>query len=106
MHAHRHRHTHPHTHTPTHTHTHTHRGERGERENGKERYRKGEKEREREEIDNNEHFFQDAFDFELLKDTLQRLKEGRKVEVPIYNFVSHSRAECYKTFYLCLPVIS
>lgn len=33
----------------------------------------------------------DAFDFELLADTLQRLKEGRKVEVPVYNFVTHSR---------------
>jgi len=28
----------------------------------------------------------DAFDFELLRITLQRLKEGRMVEVPIYNF--------------------
>lgn len=33
----------------------------------------------------------DAFDFELLITTLQRLKEGRMVEVPIYNFVTHSR---------------
>jgi len=33
----------------------------------------------------------DAFDFELLAVTLQRLKEGRKVEVPVYNFVTHSR---------------
>ncbi|CAD1474175.1 unnamed protein product, partial [Heterotrigona itama] len=33
----------------------------------------------------------DAFDFELLKTTLQRLKEGRMVEVPIYNFVTHRR---------------
>lgn len=33
----------------------------------------------------------DAFDFELLKTTLQRLKEGRKADVPIYNFVTHSR---------------
>ena len=33
----------------------------------------------------------DAFDFELLATTLQRLKEGRKVEVPVYNFVTHSR---------------
>ncbi|KAG6797054.1 uridine-cytidine kinase-like 1 [Apis mellifera caucasica] len=33
----------------------------------------------------------DAFDFELLKTTLQRLKEGRMVEVPIYNFVTHCR---------------
>ncbi|XP_062565916.1 uridine-cytidine kinase-like 1 [Armigeres subalbatus] len=33
----------------------------------------------------------DAFDIELMKDVLQRLKEGRKVEVPVYNFVTHSR---------------
>ena len=41
----------------------------------------------------NQHNFDhpDAFDFELLKQTLQRLKEGKKVEVPIYNFVTHRR---------------
>ena len=33
----------------------------------------------------------DAFDFELLIETLQKLKEGKKVEVPIYNFITHSR---------------
>ena len=33
----------------------------------------------------------DAIDFVLLRETLQRLKEGKKVEVPIYNFVSHRR---------------
>ena len=32
-----------------------------------------------------------AFDFELLIETLQRLKEMKKVEVPIYNFVTHRR---------------
>lgn len=26
-----------------------------------------------------------------MTDVLQRLKEGRKVEVPVYNFVTHSR---------------
>lgn len=43
--------------------------------------------------DRNEYNFDhpDAFDFELMFQTLQRLKEGRKVEVPIYNFVTHSR---------------
>ncbi|PBC32978.1 Uridine-cytidine kinase [Apis cerana cerana] len=43
----------------------------------------------------------DAFDFELLKTTLQRLKEGRMVEVPIYNFVTHcreSRTVCKPTY--------
>jgi len=33
----------------------------------------------------------DAFDFELLFKTLQRLKEMKKVEVPIYNFMTHRR---------------
>ena len=33
----------------------------------------------------------DAFDFDLLRETLQRLKEGKSVEVPIYNFTTHSR---------------
>ncbi|KAH0554321.1 uridine-cytidine kinase-like 1 isoform X1 [Cotesia glomerata] len=41
----------------------------------------------------------EAFDFELLKLTLQRLKEGRKVDVPIYNFVTHSRESRTKTMY-------
>jgi len=33
----------------------------------------------------------EAFDFELLTATLQRLKDGKKVEVPIYNFITHAR---------------
>ncbi|KAG8243679.1 Uridine-cytidine kinase-like 1 [Homalodisca vitripennis] len=33
----------------------------------------------------------DSFDFELLIPTLHRLKKGKKVDVPIYNFVTHSR---------------
>lgn len=33
----------------------------------------------------------DAFDFDLLGTTLQRLKEGKNVEVPIYNFATHRR---------------
>lgn len=41
----------------------------------------------------NEHNFDhpDAFDFQLLIDTLKRLKEGKQVEVPVYNFVTHRR---------------
>ncbi|XP_050301159.1 uridine-cytidine kinase-like 1 isoform X1 [Anthonomus grandis grandis] len=41
----------------------------------------------------------DAFDWELLSITLQKLKEGRKVEVPIYNFMTHSRENRTKTMY-------
>eukprot|EP00093_Oithona_nana_P012810 12810.XXX_765161_766943_1 [CDS] Oithona nana genome sequencing. len=33
----------------------------------------------------------DAFDFALLIKTLKRLKAGKRVEVPIYNFVTHRR---------------
>ncbi len=33
----------------------------------------------------------DAFDHDLLLDTLQKLKEGKNVEVPIYDFKTHSR---------------
>merc|ERR1719320_1088801 len=33
----------------------------------------------------------DAFDFELLFETLQRLKEMKKVDLPIYNFMTHRR---------------
>ena len=42
---------------------------------------------------NNEYNFDhpDAFDFDLLIETLRKLKEGKRVEIPIYNFVTHSR---------------
>ena len=33
----------------------------------------------------------EAFDFDLLEKTIQRLKEMKKVDVPIYNFVTHRR---------------
>lgn len=33
----------------------------------------------------------DAFDIELMIDVLRKLKDGKKVEVPVYNFCSHSR---------------
>lgn len=41
----------------------------------------------------------DAFDFELMLDVLKKLKEGRKVEVPVYNFVTHARESVTKTMY-------
>jgi uridine kinase len=41
----------------------------------------------------------DAFDFDLLIETLGRLKEGKSVEVPIYNFTTHSREKVKKTVY-------
>ncbi|KAI2800933.1 hypothetical protein RDWZM_003984 [Blomia tropicalis] len=50
---------------------------------------------------NNEYNFDhpDAFDFDLLIETLRKLKEGKRVEVPIYNFVTHSREKFTKTMY-------
>ncbi len=33
----------------------------------------------------------DAFDYDLLIETLKRLKEGKSVDIPIYNFVHHRR---------------
>ncbi|XP_077290179.1 uridine-cytidine kinase-like lethal (2) k01209 [Arctopsyche grandis] len=41
----------------------------------------------------------DAFDMDLLVTVLQRLKEGKKVEVPIYNYVTHARESRTKTMY-------
>lgn len=39
----------------------------------------------------------EAFDLDLLVDTLQKLKEGKHVEIPIYDFGTHARAK-YKVF--------
>lgn len=33
----------------------------------------------------------DAFDFDLIVSTLKKLKQGKSVQVPIYDFTSHSR---------------
>lgn len=41
----------------------------------------------------------DAFDIDLMIDVLRKLKEGRKVDVPIYNFVTHQRESTTKTMY-------
>ena len=39
-----------------------------------------------------------AFDLDLLVETLQKLKEGRHVEIPVYDFSTHARAK-YKVTY-------
>lgn len=41
----------------------------------------------------------DAFDIDLMVDVLRKLKEGRKADVPIYNFVTHQREAATKTMY-------
>ncbi|KAL0164927.1 hypothetical protein M9458_040680, partial [Cirrhinus mrigala] len=33
----------------------------------------------------------DAFDFELLVTVLRKLKKGKSIKVPVYDFTSHSR---------------
>ncbi|CAD5110994.1 DgyrCDS345 [Dimorphilus gyrociliatus] len=50
---------------------------------------------------NNEYNFDhpDAFDFELMIKTLKRLKKGKSIEIPIYNFTTHSREKEKKTLY-------
>ncbi|XP_061418419.1 uridine-cytidine kinase-like 1 isoform X2 [Lethenteron reissneri] len=41
----------------------------------------------------------DAFDFELIISTLRKLKKGKSVKVPIYDFTTHSRRKESKTVY-------
>ncbi|GAB6028936.1 Uridine-cytidine kinase-like 1 [Chamberlinius hualienensis] len=41
----------------------------------------------------------DAVDFELLIETLRKLKAGKRVEVPTYNFISHQRESKVKEMY-------
>ncbi|KAJ7341432.1 hypothetical protein JRQ81_005519 [Phrynocephalus forsythii] len=41
----------------------------------------------------------DAFDFDLLIGVLRKLKEGKSVKVPVYDFTTHSRHKEWKTIY-------
>ncbi|KAG5277099.1 hypothetical protein AALO_G00113520 [Alosa alosa] len=41
----------------------------------------------------------DAFDFELLVNVLKKLKKGKSVKVPVYDFNSHSRRKEWKNVY-------
>uniref|UniRef100_A0A8D0CBK2 Uridine-cytidine kinase n=1 Tax=Salvator merianae TaxID=96440 RepID=A0A8D0CBK2_SALMN len=41
----------------------------------------------------------DAFDFDLLASVLRKLKEGKSVKVPVYDFTTHSRRKEWKTIY-------
>uniref|UniRef100_A0A4W3KBH2 Uridine-cytidine kinase n=1 Tax=Callorhinchus milii TaxID=7868 RepID=A0A4W3KBH2_CALMI len=41
----------------------------------------------------------DGFDFDLLIHTLRKLKKGKSVKVPVYDFNSHSRRKDWKTVY-------
>ncbi|XP_069506951.1 uridine-cytidine kinase-like 1 isoform X2 [Ambystoma mexicanum] len=41
----------------------------------------------------------DAFDFDLIISTLKKLKQGKSVKIPVYDFSSHSRKKEWKTVY-------
>lgn len=54
-------------------------------------------EKEKELIAKNEFNFDhpDAFDFDLLYKTLKKLKSGKQVKVPVYDFVTHRRKKVW-----------
>ncbi|CAG6021562.1 unnamed protein product [Menidia menidia] len=41
----------------------------------------------------------DAFDFKLLTHTLRKLKQGKSVKIPVYDFTTHGRQKDWKTVY-------
>ncbi|XP_077366603.1 uridine-cytidine kinase-like 1 [Festucalex cinctus] len=41
----------------------------------------------------------DAFDFELLVNVLRKLKKGKSIKVPVYDFTCHCRRKEWKTIY-------
>ncbi|KAM6977055.1 uridine-cytidine kinase-like 1 isoform 1-T1 [Aplochiton taeniatus] len=41
----------------------------------------------------------DAFDFGLLAHTLRKLKQGKSVKIPVYDFTTHGRQKDWKTVY-------
>ncbi|XP_067856600.1 uridine-cytidine kinase-like 1 isoform X3 [Heptranchias perlo] len=41
----------------------------------------------------------DAFDFDLIVSTLRKLKQGKSVKIPVYDFTSHCRKKEWKTLY-------
>lgn len=47
----------------------------------------------------------DAFEFDLLQDTLLKLKQGKKVSIPVYDFKTHSRVEEACTYIFGADVI-
>ncbi|KAM8864692.1 uridine-cytidine kinase-like 1 isoform 6-T6 [Spinachia spinachia] len=41
----------------------------------------------------------DAFDFDLLTHTVRKLKQGKSVKIPVYDFTTHGRQKEWKTVY-------
>ncbi|KAL5248539.1 hypothetical protein ACHWQZ_G017656 [Mnemiopsis leidyi] len=58
-------------------------------------------EKEKELIAKNEFNFDhpDAFDFALIYKTLKKLKSGKQVKVPVYDYVTHRRKKVWNTVY-------
>ncbi|KAG7477919.1 hypothetical protein MATL_G00074670 [Megalops atlanticus] len=50
---------------------------------------------------NNDYNFDhpSAFDFDLLVHTLRKLKQGKSVKIPVYDFTTHGRQKDWKTVY-------
>lgn len=57
--------------------------------------------KEKELIAKNEFNFDhpDAFDFDLIYKTLKKLKSGKQVKVPVYDYVTHRRKKIWNTVY-------
>lgn len=55
---------------------------------------------------NNDYNFDhpDAFDFSLLVHTLRKLKQGKSVKIPVYDFTTHGRQKEWVSASRCLCV--
>ena len=53
----------------------------------------------REQVHNHNFDHPNAFDWDLLVETLSKIKQGRRVDIPVYDFVTHSRTEDVIPFY-------
>lgn len=47
-----------------------------------------------------------AFDFELLVTTLRKLKQGKSVKIPVYDFTTHKRQKDWVSVAVSSPLIS
>lgn len=44
----------------------------------------------------------DAFDFELLVTVLRKLKKGKSIKVPVYDFATHNRRKEWVSVCMCV----
>jgi len=47
-----------------------------------------------------------AFDFELLESTLRKLKQGKSVKIPVYDFTTHGRQKDWVSVCVCVADVS